>query len=180
MKLILTILLFSFLKSEAQYTANWTGWGHSIYEVQQGLDSSNWVTIGKVNGQTCTANYQYNIPAVNYYYRVKADKDSTKAILVSEVLSVKTPPAKGKKTRIQTLSVKVMVTDKIHYQIESPEMQQMNYSLYDITGRKLTYRLIPLHEGTNDAYDSRPITKGIYYAQFVGYFNSITAKIINE
>lgn len=178
MKLILTILFFSFLQTDAQYVANWTGWGHSVYEVQQGLDSNNWITIGRVNGQLATANYQYTVPSVNYYYRIKADKDSTKAILIAEVLSIKTPPAKGKKTRIQNLSVKVSVGSQIHYTISSPRSEMMNYSLYDITGRKLREKEVFVHEGINEMFDEKPAVQGIYYSQFIGYFDLITTKII--
>ena len=182
MKLLFIILIsFLFTNSNAQYTAIWTGWGHTSYQVQKGMDSLHWTTIGTVSGQLATADYQYSLADANYYYRIKADKDSSQAILVSEVLSIKTPPAKGKKTRIQTLSVKVSVTDRIHYTIESPQMQQMQYSLYDITGRKIRERTVNLREGTNEIFDQKPAVNGIYYGQFVGYFDKpLIAKIINE
>lgn len=182
MKFFLTILTLFTLSCSAQpYVANWTGAGHSLYLVQQGKDSLNWTTIGTVVGQPSSSTYQFTIPGPTYYYRIKADGDTTCAILVAEVLSIKNPPpAHGKKSTIQTLSVKVSVSNRIHYSIESQRDQLMTYSLYDITGRKLSYRLINLHEGTNEVYDSKPIVRGIYYAQFVGYFDMITVKIPNE
>jgi hypothetical protein len=181
LKLPLTILLLISLTANSQsYVASWTGWGHLSYQIQQAIDTNRWQTIGTVNGQIAQNNYQFTVPGPTYYYRIKADKDSTKAILVSEVLSIKNPPSKGKKSRIQALSVKVSVTDMIHYTIESPQVQQMRYSLYDITGRKIKEMQVNLHEGTNEIYDSRPVVRGIYYSQFVGYFDFITAKIINE
>jgi hypothetical protein len=180
-KLLFTILLFISFKLEAQpYVANWTGWGHNSYQVQQGRDSINWITIGTVAGQLDAKTYQFTIPGPNYYYRIKADQDTTCAILVAEVLSIKNTPAKGKnKKLIQNLSVKIMVGSQIHYQIESPEPEQMQYSLYDIMGRKIRSRMINLHAGQNDFFDQKPAT-GIYYGSFEGYFNHLTVKFINQ
>jgi hypothetical protein len=180
-KFIVAILLFISFKLGAQpYVANWTGAGHSLYLVQQGKDSLNWTTIGTVAGQLNSSTYQFTIPGPSYYYRIKADQDSTCAILVAEVVSIKNPsPAHGKKSTIQTLSVKVSVSNRIHYTIESQRDQLMTYSLYDMTGRKLSSKLVPLHIGVNDFFDRKPDVFGVYYGTFEGYFDFVSVKIMN-
>ena|GEM_PF-5371615 len=180
MKLIFTILiLISFLKLEAQkYTASWTGWGHTSYTIQQGRDSLSWSTIGSVTGSIASANYSYTIPAANYYYRVKADKDTTKALYLPETLNIKNPPPGKGKTKVQIQSLSVKVLPDMHFVIESPRSEQLEYNLYDIAGRKLSHSLINVFYGTNEFYDSKPIIQGIYYATFQGYFDFIPVKII--
>jgi hypothetical protein len=158
--------------------ANWTGAGHSLYLVQQGKDSLNWTTIGTVVGQPSNT-YQFTIPGPTYYYRIKADEDTTCAILVAEVLSIKNPPpAHGKKSTIQTLSVKVSVSNRIHYSIESQRDQLMTYSLYNNMGQKITSKPVSLHIGVNDFYDQKPAF-GVYYGTFEGYFDFVSVKIMN-
>jgi hypothetical protein len=182
-KFIVAILLFISFKLGAQpYVANWTGSGHSLYLVQQGKDSLNWTTIGTVSGQLAVSDYSYDLPAVNYYYRVKADKDSSQALLVTETLGIKNnPPAKGKtKTRIATLSVKVSVESQIHYTIQSQRDQLMTYSLYDAIGRKVSSKLVPLHIGVNDFFDRKPDVFGVYYGTFEGYFDFVTTQFISQ
>ncbi|HXS58994.1 MAG TPA: hypothetical protein VN726_22880 [Hanamia sp.] len=178
MKLLLTILTLISTCQAQKYTASWTGWGHLSYQVQQGRDSLSWSTIGNVTGSIASANYSYTIPAANYYYRVKADKDTTKALYLPETLDIKNPPpAKGKtKVQIQSLSVKVL--PQMHFIIESPRSEQLEYNLYDIAGRKLSHSLINVFIGTNEFHDSRPIIQGVYYATFQGYFDFIPVKII--
>lgn len=180
MKFLVTILLFISFKPEAQpYVANWTGSGHSLYLVQQGKDSLNWTTIGTVAGQLSNT-YQFTIPGPTYYYRIKADQDTTCAILVAEVLSIKNPPpAHGKKSTIQTLSVKVSVSNRIHYTIESQRDQLMTYSLYNNMGQKITSKPVSLHIGVNDFYDDKPAF-GVYYATFQGYFDFATTQFISQ
>jgi hypothetical protein len=180
-KFLLTILtLFISFKLEAQpYVANWTGAGHSLYLVQQGKDSLNWTTIGTVAGQLSSSTYQFTIPGPTYYYRIKADQDTTCAILVAEVVK-NPPPAHGKKTSIQTLSVKVSVSNRIHYTIESQRDQLMTYSLYDMTGRKVSSKLVPLHIGVNDFFDRKPDVFGVYYGTFEGYFDFVTTQFISQ
>lgn len=182
MKLLFTIVTLLTLNCQAQYTAYWTGWGHTSYEVQQGLDSTHWTTIGQVSGELAVTDYSYDLPAVNYYYRIKADKDSSQALLVAETLNIKNnPPAHGKtKTRIATLSVKVSVESQIHYTIQSQRDQLMTYSLYDIQGRKLTSKLVPLHIGVNDFFDRKPDVFGVYYGTFEGYFDFVTTQFISQ
>jgi hypothetical protein len=128
------------------------------------------------------SDYSFDLPATNYYYRIKADKDSSQALLVPATLNIKNnPPAHGKtKTRIQTLSVKVSVRSQLHYTIESQRDQLMTYSLYDMTGRKLTSKLVPLHIGANDFFDRKPETMGVYYGTFEGYFDYLPVKIMNR
>src|SRR6185312_502674 len=140
MKLLLTILTLISTCQAQKYTASWTGWGHTLYQVQQGRDSLNWATIGNVTGSIASANYSYTIPAANYYYRVKADKDTTKALYLPETLNIK-----------------------------NPRSEQLEYNLYDIAGRKLSHRLINVFYGTNEFYDSKPVVQGVYYATFQGY-----------
>jgi hypothetical protein len=180
-KILFIILTALTLNCSAQYTAFWTGWGHKSYEVQQGLDSLNWTTIGTVNGQLAVSDYSFDLPATNYYYRVKADKDSSQALLVSETLNIKNnPPAKGKtKTRIATLSVKVNVGSQIHYTIESQRDQLITYSLYNNMGQKIASKLVPLHIGQNEVYDRKPDSWGVYYGTFEGYFDFVTVKVPN-
>jgi hypothetical protein len=177
-KFLFTILLFISFKLGAQpYVANWTGSGHSLYLVQQGKDSLNWTTIGTIAGQLNSSTYQFTIPGPTYYYRIKADGDTTCAILVAEV--VKNPqPAHGKKS-IQTLSVKVSVSNRIHYTIESQRDQLMTYSLYNSMGQKITSKPVSLHIGVNDFYDSKPVF-GVYYGTFEGYFDFVTTQFISQ
>ena len=179
MKFILTILTLFFLKADAQpYVASWTGQGFSKYEIQQAIDTNNWNTIGTIAGKSSIYNYTFNVPGPTFFYRIKADQYCTKPILISEVLSIKNP-SKGKKSRIEKLTVKVSVESEIHYTIESPQPQQMQYSLYDMSGRRLSEKTINLQTGTNTFSDKKPNT-GIYYGQFVGYFDCVTTKIINQ
>lgn len=182
-KQLMVILLFITTAAKSQnYVANWTGWGHTEYMVQQATDTSSWTTINVVTGTLAKTNYQCVIPGATFYYRIKADNDSTSALLVGETLGIKNnPPAHGKtKTRIATLSVKVSVESQIHYTIQSQRDQLMTYSLYDATGRKVRSKLVPLHIGQNDFFDRKPAVLGVYYGTFEGYFDFITLKIINR
>lgn len=179
MKFLTTILLLLSTCYGQKYVANWTGWGHTSYTIQQGIDSLHWSSIGTVNGQLAVNSYQFTIPGANYYYRVVADRDSTAALFVPQALIINGHgKTKITKTAIQTLSVKFFSGSQLHFQIESTRTEQLQYSLYDITGRKLSAKTVPVFIGMNDFYDERPSVRGIYYASFQGYFDMITAKIM--
>jgi hypothetical protein len=181
MKTILTILLFiSTAVSGQPYVANWSGSGHTLYKVQQSIDTAFWITVATVAGTTSEAGYQCNIPGATYYYRVIADKDSTPALLVDEALSIQQNNGHGHtKTAITQLSIKVTVDADIHYTILSPKTQPMDYQLYDIAGREISNRKLFLYKGQNDIFDRRPPASGVYIAGFSNYFNKITIKIHN-
>lgn len=180
MKLLVTILTFLTLNCSAQqYVANWTGWGHTSYQIQQGRDSVNWITIGQIQGQLSKSTYQFTVPGATYYYRIIADKDSTCAILVPEVLSIPHGhKIRAKKTSITSMNVKVLMGSQIHYRIETPRSEQVRYGLFDMMGRKISGRNINLFPGVNDVFDKKPI-RGVYYGTFQGYFDFITVKVPN-
>lgn len=180
MKLILVILPFLFFQANAQqYVANWSGWGHSMYHIQYGLDSSHWVTLDSLPGIMDSSDYQFDIPVNNFYYRVTAGKDTTCALFTPEALSISTDSLfTAPNTRVTTLDISVQVTSQLHFTIKSPQSQSMAYELYDAIGRLIHRGQINLFKGTNNFFDSKPVAKGVYYAQFVGYFNTVTLKLI--
>lgn len=179
MRLLLTILAIVSTVQAQKYTASWTGWGHTLYQVQQGRDSLSWSTIGNVTGSIASANYVYIIPAANYYYRVKADQDTTKALYLSETLGIQIPPkVKKDKPQIENLSIRLLDGSQLHFVIESPRSEPLTYNLYDMAARKLNSQVVPVFIGSNNFYDSKPIVRGVYFATFQGYFDFIPIKII--
>lgn len=182
--IILLILGVQQCVKSQPYVIYWTGAGHTSYQVQQGRDSLNWNTIGTVNGTLATTNYQYTIPGPTYYYRIKANSDSSQAIMVAETLSIKKGGSSSgghKKPKLIALSIKANTTGSdINYTILSPQPQQLIYMLYNVGGQLITKQTINLYTGTNIFKDTRPIVKGMYFGQFTGYLSEpITVKVNN-
>ena len=87
MKYLFTILVFISTNLFAQnYIAQWTSSAHDVYEVQQSVDSKNWLTIGSVPGLMEESTYQYVVPGAGYFYRIKAGNVKSNSIYLEPII----------------------------------------------------------------------------------------------
>lgn len=157
MKILLTILFIFLLgRSEAQYTAEWDSYGHTIYNIQQSIDTTNWITIGKISAQLTDTAFQYAVPGPTYYYRITADNDISNIVLVYKVLSIdsttyfKPGNKKSSIKDIYKINCSLYYFGKnIRLSIHSLTYQKLNCKIFNIIGQKLIQEQIICIKGYN-------------------------------
>lgn len=91
MKKLFTILFVFYaiqLIAQTNYFISWQSANHQVYNIQQSTDNSTWKTIGTQSGILTQNTYTYELPSLNFWYRITADKVVSDSRFAAEVLSV--------------------------------------------------------------------------------------------
>jgi hypothetical protein len=137
------------------------------FDVQRSNDGINWTTIGFVAGagnSSSARNYTYkddNLAARRYYYRLKQidiDDHSKYSIIVSAEIGSKGEYALG-----QNYPNPFRNETTIQYVL--PKAEQVNISLFDISGRTVKVLVNGSKEAGTHAitFNTGTLTRGIYY-----------------
>lgn len=67
----------------------WNSSNHILYQVQKSYNGVNWITIYSLRSKLTDTAFVYSSPSISGgYFRVKADSDISKTILITSVTPV--------------------------------------------------------------------------------------------
>lgn len=161
------------------YTAEWKSGGHEEYLIQQSVgDTFHWRKIGTIKSKMTDSVFSFDVPGPTYYYRIVADQDTSKNVLVYNIMAIEPDSVFRPQTNFEN-SIKIInAGQQLKISITSQRDNLMEYQLADIAGRVLQSGQWFIKKGLNTAYLPFNWPHGIYIIYFQTAYGKAVRKVV--